>query len=134
MLTQRPAPSVDLAEILVVDDSDEFTRYFARIIALDYPDIAVAVWDWRQDIPPADHDWSHTRLIVLDYRLGDRDGLDWLEKLRSRPSTPPIVLVTSAFDDRVRDRALALGAARFFRKDELTRRVISGLVKSVALH
>ena len=122
--------ATELAEILIVDDSLEFTHYITRILALDFPEVGVGAWDWRWDVPTEDHDWSRTKLIILDYRLGDRDGLTWLEALRSRPGIPPIVLVTSSHDDRVRDRALALGASHFFQKEQLTRPVVAKLVRS----
>lgn len=120
-----------VAEVLIVDDSREFTNYVTRLLALESPELGVALWDFMRGMPPLDFDWSNTRLILLDYRLGSENGLVWLEALRARPGLPPIVMVTSSRDERVRDAALALGACAFFLKEELTRAALARLLRDL---
>ncbi len=56
-------------------------------------------------------------LVVLDLRLGDDDGLDFLDDLRDGDTTRvPVVTVSAATDPGDEARALAAGAARHLRK------------------
>ena len=97
-----------LAELLLIDDSPEFINYVTRLLALEAPNLAAATWDYASGAPPMGHDWSHTRLILLDYRLGRESGLAWLEALRKHPGIPPIAMVTASRDDRIREAALCV--------------------------
>lgn len=69
--------------------------------------------------------------MILDYRLGDQNGLAWLETLREQPQVPPVVMVTSSRDERIRDAALALGAHAFFLKEALTRASLAALLREL---
>jgi DNA-binding NarL/FixJ family response regulator len=55
-------------------------------------------------------------VVILDLAMPDMDGLEALTLMRELPS-PPTVLVHSGFDAAtMRDRVLALGAARYLEK------------------
>ena len=129
VLTGDPSAEVAVAEVLLIDDSPEFINYVTRLLTLESPDLVATPWDFRNGLPPVDYDWRHTKLVLLDYRLGDENGLAWLETLRERPQVPPIVMVTSSRDERIRDAALALGAHAFFLKEALTRASLSALLR-----
>ena len=58
-------------------------------------------------------------LVILDVNLGDDDGLALLPEVRSQsPKIPVIVFTGLAYDETVRERALALGADRFMAKTQ----------------
>jgi DNA-binding NarL/FixJ family response regulator len=55
-------------------------------------------------------------VVVLDLAMPGIDGLEAITLMRAVPD-PPVILVHSGFDaDTMRDRVLALGAARYLEK------------------
>ena len=56
------------------------------------------------------------RCIILDLQLPDMTGVELLEHFATTANPPPVVVVTGNDDPCVRDRCLALGAQRYFRK------------------
>lgn len=56
--------------------------------------------------------------LVLDYRLGDTDGLTLLEELRHRGLLAPALLLTSRGSEEVAIRALRAGADDYLPKQE----------------
>ena len=57
-------------------------------------------------------------LVLLDLNLPQADGHELFALFRSNPScaSAPVIVVTSSDAPRDRERACALGAARYFRK------------------
>src|SRR5882724_2522575 len=55
-------------------------------------------------------------VVVLDYSLPDRDGLDVLKDIRSRHADLPVVFLTSADSAEICARALKGGAANYIVK------------------
>jgi len=56
-------------------------------------------------------DRSRPAVVLLDYRLPDIDGLEWLRRFRSRQSTTPVVMFSADWDlECRRDELSALGA------------------------
>jgi eukaryotic-like serine/threonine-protein kinase len=53
--------------------------------------------------------------------LGRGDGLDWLQRLKSRPDCPKILFLTGAGNETIAVRAMKAGADDYQRKQELTR-------------
>jgi PAS domain S-box-containing protein len=59
-------------------------------------------------------------VCLLDYRLGDRDGLELLKECEASQLKAPVILLTGAADYGVDLEAMRLGAADFLVKDQLT--------------
>ncbi len=59
---------------------------------------------------------------LLDYRLGERDGLDLLREVARRGISVPIILLTGVGNDQIDRNALELGAAGFLDKTRLDAR------------
>jgi PAS domain S-box-containing protein len=59
-------------------------------------------------------------VCLLDYRLGDRDGLELLEEYDSVRPKAPVILLTGTYDYGVDLAAMRLGAADFLVKDQIT--------------
>jgi signal transduction histidine kinase len=57
-------------------------------------------------------------LIVLDYRLPDTDGIEFMKALRSRGIGTPIIFVTTADSVQLAVEAMKLGAEDFVQKQE----------------
>ena len=59
-------------------------------------------------------------ICLLDYRIGDRTGLDLLDATRDLKDRAPIVLVTNSGDFDVDLKGMELGASDFLEKDNLS--------------
>jgi signal transduction histidine kinase len=61
---------------------------------------------------------SPVDLILLDYRLPDIDGIEFMRRLRARGFTTPVVIVTTADSVELAVEAMKLGAEDFVQKQE----------------
>jgi eukaryotic-like serine/threonine-protein kinase len=119
--------------ILLIDDSADFRLLAGQYVASEWADATVEEWDpvMRGEIPES---FAITAfdVILLDYQLGTGDGLEWLQRLRSRPSCPPIVFVTGAGGEMIAVRALKTGAFDYLRKHDLSRARLIEVLRSAA--
>lgn len=111
----RPAIKV----LLVDDDEDDFviTRDLISGIRdqryqLDWADSFRAA---LEAISRAEHD-----IALLDYRLGERTGLELLRETAGLAGRPPIILLTGQGDHEVDLAAMEAGAADYLIKGQLT--------------
>jgi two-component system response regulator AtoC len=106
--------------ILVVDDDEGNRRFLARVLRLGGFGVREA-----GDFPAALESaiTATPGLVLLDYRLGNHDGLGLVSLLRGRGVDCPVVLVTAsleeALDDGARKTDLAGLLAKPFTLDEL---------------
>src|SRR5690606_21915314 len=56
-------------------------------------------------------------VLVMDIRMPGRDGLATLAELRRRGHPVPVLMLTTFDENALFDRAVALGAQGFLRKD-----------------
>lgn len=59
-------------------------------------------------------------ICLLDYRLGDVDGLDLLRSMRSMNIDTPVIFLTSMGDEDVAVEAMKAGATDYIRKENLS--------------
>jgi len=103
--------------VLLIDDAEEYRVLCAGLVRTQWPDASVEQWDpVRQGMPGADHDLSQYDVILLDFRLGEEDGLEWLKILRSRAACPPIVMITGAGSEELVLTAMRAGAIDYIPK------------------
>jgi DNA-binding NarL/FixJ family response regulator len=123
-LTDRPI------RLAIVDD-DPLVRAGLRILLGGSPDIEVVAeaGDGADAAALADAHWPD--VVLMDIRMPKIDGLTATRRLRSRPSPPQvIVLTTFNADEHVLD-ALRAGASGFLLKDTPPRDIIEA-VRTVA--
>ncbi len=105
--------------LLVDDDEDDFviTRaLFSEISSRRYHlDWASNYADALSAIQRREHD-----ICLLDYRLGERTGLDLLRESRSFSLRPPMILLTGQGDQEIDIEAMKAGAADYLIKGQLT--------------
>ena len=68
-------------------------------------------------------------LILLDYRLPDMDGLEFMRLLRGRGMSTPVIFVTTADSVELAVQAMKLGAEDFVQKQEGYLEVLPLLVR-----
>ncbi|MBD1911620.1 MULTISPECIES: PAS domain S-box protein [unclassified Leptolyngbya] len=108
--------------ILVVDDSAVARATYIQYLkaASDVPyhflqagTLAVGLDLWRS---------HHPDIVLLDVRLPDGDGLQFLEMVGAEPSErrSPVIVLTGHGDERTAVRAMKLGAADYLVKGDIT--------------
>ena len=107
--------------VLLIDDAEEYRVLCTELIRTRWPDALVELWDpIKQGLPGADQDLSQYDVILLDFRLGEEDGLEWLKILRAREGCPPIVMITGAGSEEVVLTAMRAGAIDYIPKASLS--------------
>lgn len=121
----RRAPT----RVLVIDDDrEDFLLVRSELESLDRGRFACDyVADYAaglEALQQAAHD-----VCLLDYRLGARSGLELLRESIATDCHVPIVMVTGEGDDQVDAAAMALGAADFLAKQEITGTVLARVIR-----
>jgi two-component system cell cycle sensor histidine kinase/response regulator CckA len=106
--------------ILVVDDDDDFALVVSDLLRIDLPGVDLVV---HHALSVAEA-WSHVStgaldVILLDYRLGPEDGLEFLSAIRSRGVQTPVVVMTGWSGEDVVVRAMKAGATDYVSKSKL---------------
>lgn len=125
------------ARILVIDDQEQNIRLLTRILEKDgYEQIR-----WTSNSVEALGIYKEFRpnLVLLDFHMREKDGLQVLEEIVSLNDSPrtPVVMITADDSLDVKHRALALGAKDFINKPFDSAEVllrISNLLETELLH
>ena len=108
--------------ILIIDDDPDLRSLLGHYIKQRWPDWGVDEFDpLERNFPAADFPLGSYQALILDYMLGRGDGLDWLQRLKTRPDCPKILFLTGAGNEIIAVRAMKAGADDYQRKQELTR-------------
>lgn len=112
------APSL-LKVVLVDDDEDDYVITRDLISGIHNGQYSL---DWINNY--SDGEKAICRgaydLCLLDYRLGERTGLELLRESQSCTSRPPIILLTGQGDQEIDLEAMKAGAADYLVKSRLT--------------
>lgn len=107
---------------LIVDDSEDFRLLIRQYLALEWSDAQITDWDPMVSGEIDDnYDLAKFDVLLLDYVLGNADGLDWLKRLKRRNDCPPVIFLTGAGSERVAVQALKSGAFDYLRKHDLSK-------------
>lgn len=68
-------------------------------------------------------------VCVLDYRLGDRDGLELLREARAAGCETPVIFLTAEASEDIDEAAMDAGAMDYLVKGELTPRIIEHSIR-----
>ncbi|GHF46476.1 CheY-like chemotaxis protein [Deinococcus metalli] len=104
---------IEAQHVLVVEDSPAM-RLLVRHILKEAGHHPVVVGSVPEAL--AELNVGAVDVIVSDLYLPGESGLDLLRRLRAQPGAPPMVMLTSAGEDRLREEAVALGARAFLTK------------------
>ncbi len=113
-------------KILVVDDSKLARMAVGKVLAGLFP-------DWiRVDAANADEalaalEEQKPDLVVLDFNMPGRDGLDLAAQLRRMRPTMPVAVISANHQQEIIDRANAVGAA--FLSKPLTEPALRGFLE-----
>ena len=127
--SQLAAPSP--THVLLVDDHPA-VRHGIRQLISDQPDmVTIAEHSSASRDTSAVARWAD--VAVIDYHLGDRDGLWLTRQIKQRPSPPPVLIYSAFADTALAVAAIVAGADGMLPKstlaEELTiaiRRLVNG--------
>jgi DNA-binding NarL/FixJ family response regulator len=121
-VTASPRP----IRLAIVDD-DAMVRSALRLIFRDLPDIEVVAEaaNGAEAISVAAAHWPD--VMLMDIRMPKVDGLEATQRIRSRPSPPQIIILTTFnIDDYVLE-ALRSGASGYLLKDVSPQEIIAAV-------
>ena len=125
-----------LVRVLVVDDSVTIRAMMRQVLESD-PEMRIAGMAASADEADLILRDNLVDVITLDVEMPGRSGLDYLEDIRARSSTPVIMLSSyTARGEELRAKALMLGAAGCFNKANAVREKqrLLQLIKDAAHH
>jgi DNA-binding NtrC family response regulator len=118
-----------MSRILIVDD-DPFCRESVRTVLRK----AGHCVDDVKDVDPALEvlDNSPADLVVSDYRMPIKSGLDLLKALRDKEMAPRFLLLSTHVDQTAQEAALALGASAIIRKPVKRQKLLEHVVNALS--
>jgi len=69
--------------------------------------------------------------FVIDYKMPDINGIDLTGELRQRGATAPVVLITGYYDDKLAERAAAIGVRDLLLKPMLEENLVKRIRKVI---
>ena len=122
--------------IVIVDDSEEDRELYRRHLS-NHPDRTYKFFEAES----GEQGLVECRLrapdcVLLDYRLPDLDGLEFLERLRGRSTflPVPVVMLTGLGNAEVEDKALEGGVIIYLDKSQVTPVLITAAVQRAIKH
>lgn len=112
--------------LLVDDDEDDFLivrNLIAKIPASPIPfkiEWCGSFENAKQLIQENDYD-----LYLIDYRLGEHNGLELLQHAQPQKRAEPFIVLTGAGDNEIEQRAMRLGAADYLVKGSFNSELLS---------
>ncbi len=102
------------ARIVIVDDRSTNLRIYAQFVAMMGPNFTSVCFQSANKAL----EWLETEtadLLIVDYRMPEMTGADFIRKFRSRPDghATPAIIITARQDREVRIAALDAGATDF---------------------
>jgi len=115
----RSTPPEKVKILLVDDDQDDFILTRELLNEVQVIDFEI---EWQKNYQTARQSiiQNHYDVILIDYRLGQENGLDLLKEVLSAGCRSPIILLTGQGDREVDLDAMRAGAADYLDKNNLT--------------
>lgn len=109
----------DVIKVLLIDD-DEDDYMITRDLLLDAEALEYELeWVSTYDLGKAAIKEAHHDIFLIDYRLGERDGMQLLHEALDEGCTAPIILLTGQGDREVDMEAMKAGAADYLVKGQI---------------
>src|SRR5690349_6055689 len=116
--------------ILIVDDSPEDRALYRRLLEQDgeshYRFLEAETGEEGLAAALAEN----PACLLLDYRLPDVDGLEFLTRLRAREVHLPVIVLTGQGSEAVAVEAMKSGAQDYLLKGSITRARLQGAVQN----
>lgn len=118
-----------MSRILIIDD-DPCCRDSVRTVLMRAGHCVDCVEGVDQALKALDY--SPADLVVSDYRMPNKSGLDLLKALRKKETAPKVLLLTAHVDAVTEETAIALGASAVVRKPVRRQELIDHVVNALS--
>ncbi|MEJ2363234.1 MAG: response regulator [Deltaproteobacteria bacterium] len=114
--------------LLVDDDEDDYVIIRNLLSEIDWANFEL---HWASTYKAAQHVVKSGRhqVILVDYRLGEHSGLEFLRWLRLEDSTTPVILLSAYGNHDLDMKAMEDGAADYLEKERLTAPVLKRSIR-----
>jgi signal transduction histidine kinase len=114
--------------LLVDDDEDDYILTRSLLSEIDNERFRL---DWLDNYEAAERaiERGEHELYLLDYNLGEHDGLELLRKALERGCEAPVILVTGHEDRETDLRAMKAGAADYLVKGQIDARILERSIR-----
>ncbi|MGQ9873327.1 response regulator, partial [Leptodesmis sp.] len=104
--------------VLIIDDSPEDREAYRRYLLRDQTHHYIILEEESAEAGLAQCQNLHPDSGLLDFRLPDLDGLEFLEELNQQAGdqAPPVIMLTGQGDEAIAVRAMKLGAQDYLIK------------------
>jgi PAS domain S-box-containing protein len=104
--------------VLIIDDSPEDREAYRRYLLRDQTHHYIILEEESAEAGLAQCQKLHPDSVLLDFRLPDLDGLEFLEELshQAGDQAPPVIMLTGQGDEAIAVRAMKLGAQDYLIK------------------
>lgn len=117
--------------VVIVDDHRMFAESLSRLLS-DEPDITVLGVGWTAAEAIDLLERHQPRVVLVDYVLPDRNGVELAEEVKRRRPDTMIVMLTGSTDDRVLLKAIEAGCSGFLTKDRAANEVVDAVRAAAA--
>ncbi len=119
---------ISLRVLLIEDDEDDYVMVKGMLSEVPFTrfnlDWAMSYDDGIKEVDLCRHD-----VFLLDYRLGERNGLDFLREAISKGCRIPIIILTGKGDREVDMEAMRAGAADYLLKSQISSDLIERSIR-----
>ncbi|MGH2684661.1 MAG: response regulator transcription factor [Actinomycetota bacterium] len=95
--------------LMVIEDTDHVRTMLVDILGLHGFDVAADAADGQEALRAVDG--ADPDVVVVDYRMGDMDGIEVARRILERRPEQHVVLYSAFLDEAVQREALAAGVA-----------------------
>jgi PAS domain S-box-containing protein len=123
-----------MIRLLLVDDQ-RADYVLARDVIEDIPGQPYRL-DWESEYEKALDRWREGDydLVLLDYMLGSKNGIDLLREGRASGLAEPVIMLTAVGERAVDEEALRAGASDYLTKNEMTAPLLDRTIRYALLH
>src|SRR5512147_1689681 len=108
------------ARILLVDDDEDDCVLIRDLLSSVSSSSYELEWAASYDAAMEAIDRGRQDVCFLDYRLGERNGLDLLREATAKGRRTPVIMLTDKDDNQVVVHAMRAGATDYVVKDEMS--------------
>ena len=132
-MVQKPGLEIPTIRVLLVDDDEDDYR-LTLSVTREITNAKIQL-DWQPDFDTALEaicDGVHD-VYLIDYRLGQKTGIDLLHALKEKKCSGPIILLTGQGEPEIDRAAQSAGAADYLEKSRLDAVVFERMIR-YAIH
>ncbi len=116
--------------LVIIEDEEAHLQLMKRAVFMEFPQVVIDHFPEASSCLEA-IDRLKPDLIISDYLLPGLNGLEFLEKLRKRNNTTPVIMITGQGDEGTAVRALKSGAADYVVKTAEFFKLLPGAINKV---